>query len=383
MTLLPCVADLSLIDHHCHGVVRTDLNRAEFESLLTEADAASPLGTSLFDSLIGLAVRRWCAPVLDLPPHASADDYLARRAELGATEVNRRFLAASGTSDLLVDGGFQPERLTSLDELASLSGKATHEIVRLETLAEDVVHAGTTAADFATHCASALATHGSAVGCKSIAAYRVGLRLAGSRPTGAEVRAAAGRWLSDAARAGHVRLADETLHRFLIWLAIDQRLPVQFHVGLGDADLDLAECDPLLLTGLLRATRETGVPILLLHNYPFHRNAAYLAQVFPHVFVDIGLATHNAGRRGGALVAELLEIAPFGKVLYSSDAFGLAEHYYLGARQFRSGLSEFLAVGLADDSWTPTDAEHIAELIGQQNARRAYAFRLSNERSVN
>ncbi|HEX4725424.1 MAG TPA: amidohydrolase family protein [Pseudonocardiaceae bacterium] len=381
MTLLPCVANQSLIDHHCHGVVRTDVDRAEFEALLTEADGVSPLGTSLFDSMVGLAVRRWCAPVLDLPPHASVDNYLARRAELGATEVNRRFLAASGTSDLLVDGGFQPERSTDTDELAALSGKTIHEIVRLETLAEGVAATGVSAADFATRCAEALALRArTAVGCKSIAAYRVGLRLAGARPTDAEVRAAAGRWL---ASAGPRRLADETLHRFLIWLALDERLPVQFHVGIGDADLDLAECDPLLLTGLLRATRDTGVPILLLHNYPFHRNAAYLAQVFPHVYVDIGLATHNVGRRSGALVAELLEIAPFGKVLYSSDAFGLAEHYYLGAQRFRSGLSEFLAAGLADESWTELDAGHITRLIGQRNARRAYAPRLSNERSVN
>jgi hypothetical protein len=77
-----------MIDHHCHGLVTGDLDRTGFEALLTEADAVSPLGTTLFDSLIGLAVRRWCAPVLDLPEYASAEDYLARRAELGAAEVN-------------------------------------------------------------------------------------------------------------------------------------------------------------------------------------------------------------------------------------------------------------------------------------------------------
>jgi predicted TIM-barrel fold metal-dependent hydrolase len=365
----PYIEGLSLVDHHCHGLVRTDLDRGGFEELLTEADTVSPLGTSLFDSMIGLAVRRWCAPILDLPALASADDYLARRSELGATEVNRRFLAASGTSDFLVDGGFRAEMLTGIDELGALAGKTTHEIIRLETLAEDVVRRGTNAADFATDCADALAARATdAVGCKSIAAYRVGLRLSGARPTDTEVRAAADRWLS----SGRIRLADEVLHRFLIWLSVDAALPVQFHVGIGDADLDMAECDPLLLTDLLRATRADDVPLLLLHNYPFHRQAAYLAQVFPHVFVDIGLATHNAGRRGGALLAELLEIAPFGKVLYSSDAFGLAEHYYLGALLFRRGLSEFLDAGINDDSWTVSDAAHVVELIGSDNARRAY-----------
>lgn len=365
---------LQLIDHHCHGVTRTGLDRVRFEELLTEADTVSPLGTSLFDSMIGLSVRRWCAPILDLPAHVPADEYLARRAELGAAEANRRFLAASGTTCLLVDGGFRPELLTSNEELAMVTGCPVHEIVRLEALAESVVRDGVHAADFASRCAGALAEHAGAVGCKSIAAYRVGLRLSGTRPTGAEVRVAAGRWLSEVDRTGRIRLADEALHRFLIWLAIDARLPVQIHVGFGDADLDLGECDPVLLTGLLRATRNTGVPIMLLHNWPYHRQAAYLAQVFPHVFVDVGLATHNAGARGGAILAELLEMAPFGKVLYSSDAFGLAENYYLGALQFRNGLTAFLDAGIADGSWTTRDADHIGALIGHRNARRAYGL---------
>nr|BFE88209.1 hypothetical protein GCM10020093_108100 [Planobispora longispora] len=37
------------------------------------------------------------------------------------------------------------------------------------------------------------------------------------------------------------------------------------------------------------------MPIVLLHNYPYHREAGYLAQVFPHVFADVSLALHNVG----------------------------------------------------------------------------------------
>jgi hypothetical protein len=73
-----------LVDHHCHGLVTEDLDRAGFEALMNEANRPSPLGTTLFDSMLGLAIRRWCAPVLDLDPHAPADEYLDRRRELGA-----------------------------------------------------------------------------------------------------------------------------------------------------------------------------------------------------------------------------------------------------------------------------------------------------------
>ena len=162
------------------------------------------------------------------------------------------------------------------------------------------------------------------------------------------------------------------LHRFFIWTGADLGLPVQFHVGYGDRDIDLHRCNPLLLTPLLRALEPTGVPVMLLHNYPYHREAGYLAQVFPNVYADLGLATHNAGSRAPALLAEALEVVPFGKFLYSSDAFGLAELYYLGATLFRSALSRFLRAMLGSGDITLDDAERVTRLIGTENAARAY-----------
>jgi predicted TIM-barrel fold metal-dependent hydrolase len=366
----PDLVDLPLIDHHCHGLVRRDLERHEFEAMLTEAEGPSLLGGSLFDSQIGLAVRRWCAPVLDLPAHTPADEYLARRVELGADEVNRRLMAATATQTFLVDTGYLPEPITSPAELAALTGGQAREIVRLESLAEEVLAEGAGAAGFAEAFRTRLAGRAAhAAGVKSVAAYRVGLALDGARPSDAEVALAADRALS---AGGRPRIADPVLHRFLIWSGIDLQLPVQFHVGYGDADADLHRGDPLLLTDLLRATEPAGVPVMLLHNYPFHRNAGFLAQVFGHVFVDVGLATHNLGHRSGALLAELLELAPFGKVLFSSDAFGLAELYLLGTVLFRRGLGRYLAEGVADDAWTASDAARIAAMIGAGNAERAY-----------
>src|SRR3954454_5761245 len=147
--LAPDLADLPLVDHHCHGLVRRDLDRSGFEAMLTEAGGPGLLGGSLFDSQIGFAVRRWCAPLLDLPAHASADEYLARRADLGADEVNRRLLAAAGARTFLVDTGYLPEPVTTPTELAALTGGRGREIVRLEAVAEDLLGDGGDAADFA------------------------------------------------------------------------------------------------------------------------------------------------------------------------------------------------------------------------------------------
>jgi uncharacterized protein len=370
--LLPCVAEQALVDHHCHGVLSRDADQATLESMLTEGDGWP--GGSVFDSQAGFMFLRLCPPVLGLPPHAELPDYVTRRAELGATEVSKRFLALTGTSMMCVDTGYVPEPITSPAELGDLAGASAHEIVRLEQVAEDVAAAGVGADAFADAVRSALATRtATAAGVKSIAAYRTGLALPGERPSDAEVTAAAGRWLAaDAGQAGRPRLADETLQRFLVWCGVDLRLPVQFHVGYGDSDVDLDRCNPLLLTPLLRAIQPTGVPVMLLHNYPYHREAGYLAQVFPHVYVDAGLATHNLGPRASALLAEALELAPFGKFLYSSDAFGLPELYYLGAALFRSALSALLRTGLEEDLYTERTAARLARMLCAGNAKRAY-----------
>jgi uncharacterized protein len=367
--LLACVAEQPLVDHHCHGVLYRDADEATLESLLNEGSGWP--GGSMFDSQAGFAFRRLCPPVLGLPPHTELADYVTRRAELGATEVSKRFLTAAGMSVLCVDTGFTPEPLTSPAELGGLAGATAHEIVRLERVAEDVAAAGIGADGFADAVRSALVTRtASAVGVKSIAAYRTGLDLSPERPSEAEVTAAAGRWL--AARTGPPRIADQTLQRFLIWCGVDLGLPVQFHVGYGDSDVDLHRCNPLLLTPLLRAIQPAGVSVMLLHNYPYHREAGYLAQVFPQVYVDAGLATQNLGSRAPALLAETLELAPYGKFLYSSDAFGLPELYYLGAVLFRRSLSDFLAAGLQEDLYTERTVVRLTRMLCADNAKRAY-----------
>lgn len=336
----------TLVDHHCHGVVGRDLDRAAFESLMTEADRPAP-GTTLFDSALGTALLRLCGPVLDLPASPTPAYYLARRAALGHVEVGRRFLTAAGLAAVLVDTGFEPEPLTTPAELGALAGAAAYEVVRLEAVAEQV---STSAAGFAaavTDAVAAAAARPTTVAFKSMAAYRTGLALGTARPSDVDVRRAADRWLSQ----GGGRLADEVLHRFLAFTAVDSGLPLQFHTGLGDRDTDLRAGDPLLLGPWLRAVESSGRPILLLHCYPFQREAAYLAQVFTTVHMDLGLTTHNVGDRAGAVLAEALELCPYDKFLYSSDGFGLPELHFLGAELFRRSADPDLVRRTTDTAY--------------------------------
>ncbi|KJS56699.1 amidohydrolase [Streptomyces rubellomurinus subsp. indigoferus] len=365
----------ALVDHHCHGVVAAELADDALAGLLTESDRPPAPGCSHFDSALGLAVRRWCPPALGLPAHAPAAAYLARRRELGAAEATRRLLAAARLDTCLVDTGLTAaagHALLPPSELAEAAGALVREVVRLETVAE-AVPAG--AEDWPRAVAEALAAAATgAVAVKSVLAYRHGLAVPAERPARAAVVAAAGARL----RSGRTRLTDPVLLHHLLWTAVDVcaelRLPLQLHTGFGDPDLDLHRADPSLLADFVRAAEPGGVPLVLLHGYPYHRQAGWLAQAFPTVYTDLGLTASYTGPRVAAVLGEMLELAPFGKLLFSTDAYGLPELFLVGAEQFRHGLGAVLADWQADGACSAADARRIAERIAADNARRLYAL---------
>jgi hypothetical protein len=116
------VATLALVDHHVHQALGSDVPRAAFEEQITESDRPPPPGTTQFDSQLGFAIRRWCAPVLGLPPSAPAEEYLARRAELGPEQATGLLLRATGVACFLIDTGYVLDTMLSLPEMAAASG---------------------------------------------------------------------------------------------------------------------------------------------------------------------------------------------------------------------------------------------------------------------
>jgi predicted TIM-barrel fold metal-dependent hydrolase len=367
---------LRLVDHHAHGATRGELSAESFEASITESDRHRRPGQSSFDSQLGFALLRWCAPELDLEPHSRSSSYLARRRDLGAEEVTRRFLRAAGVSTFLVDTGFATAGLLTPDQMAAAAGGHAREIVRLEAVAEEVAAAGPDAAGYASAFEDRLAARlaNGAVGTKSIVAYRSGLDVEPTRPVPSEVTAAAGRWLRAMETTGSPRLTDPVLVRHCLWAGVDAALPLQIHTGFGDTDLDLHRCNPALLTGFLRLAEPWGTPVVLLHCYPYHREAGYLAQMFPNVFFDVGEAVNYLGAQSAQVVAESLELGPFGKQLYSSDAWGPAELHFLGARLWRRAMASVLGRFVIDGDWSLAEAQRVASMVGADNATSLYGL---------
>ncbi|WP_104254354.1 amidohydrolase family protein [Pseudoclavibacter sp. RFBA6] len=365
---------LALLDHHCHGLVPTSLTGGEFRLLATESDHLAPIPQETLDSPIGLAIRSRCAPLLDLPRHTEIDAYLDRRAELGADEVHRRLMGASGISRLLIDTGFEASPVASPPTMTEITGIPAHEIVRLERIAERVAPAST-AATFAIDFLTALTEAAErAIGFKSIIVYRFGFDIPPEPPSAAEVVEAAGRWFSTASATGNWRLTEPVILRHLLWAAIPFGKPIQLHTGYGDSDIQLFRADPSRATRFFAATVESGAAFTLLHCYPFIREAGILSQLFPHVYCDVGAVTHYLGPSAGVAIGHMMEVAPFTKILFSSDAYGLAEQYLISSLSWRTQLGRLLDSWIADDWTTAEEARRIAGLIASGNAARLYGI---------
>ncbi len=288
-----------------------------------------------------IALRR-LADEIGCEPEENA--VLAARNAADPAAYARRLLGRSRTGMLLLDCGFTGGDGYPFEEHAAATGIPQREIVRLETLAESLVRESATAGEWFARVRAALrdAVARGAVGVKTICAYRASLWL---RPVDDDFLAIAFTRLRTLAEENEtVRLnGDNLCHALLFEAAQECRaldVPLQVHCGFGDPDEDLAEASPLGLRPLFTDPAYAGLRVVLLHCYPFHREAAYLCSVFPGVYMDLSLAIPMAALEGGRALREALGLCPWSKLLYASDATRLPEVYFVAAQAHREALAD-------------------------------------------
>jgi hypothetical protein len=227
------------------------------------------------------------------------------------------FLRATNTELLLLDDGYPPTDVgTAWEELAAMVDIPARPVLRLESHSLEEAES---------------ARERGYVALKTIAAYRGGLDRV----------------------SAHVVAALEANE------ATGAPLPVQVHCGFGDSDLWLARADPSHLKPLIERFAETR--FVLLHCYPFVREAGWLAHVYGNVFFDLSLTIPHVSRPVAAL-EEALELAPVSKLLYASDAARTPELYFLAARWWRDALAQVL------------DDESDARRVLRENAIAVYGL---------
>jgi predicted TIM-barrel fold metal-dependent hydrolase len=180
-----------------------------------------------------------------------------------------------------------------------------------------------------------------------------------------------------AEQRGRLRLTAKPLLDYCVGLTLEEarrlELPIQFHTGFGDPDIDLLTANPALLRPLLADSRYAGVPIVLLHmGYPYVRESAFLASLYPDVYVDLSLTLPLLRPVLPHLLQELLALAPATKLLYGSDAHSQPEMFWLGAQYGRWSLGKILADWIDDDTMEEHEALEIAQRICFRNALELY-----------
>ena len=239
-------------------------------------------------------------------------------------EYASRLLRATRTELLFLDDGFPAEGDGyGWQAMGELAGCRARPVLRIEARTRPEVDAASARAN-------------GFVALKTIAAYRGGLRLAPEHPLWRVLRA-----------------NEET----------GAPLPVQVHCGFGDGDLLLPHADPGWLKPVFEMFAETA--FVLLHCYPFVREAGWLAHVYANVYLDLSLTIPFVARPAEHL-REALELTPVSKLLYASDAARAPELYFLAARWWREALAEVLPELLDEE------AANAGRAILRENALRLY-----------
>jgi predicted TIM-barrel fold metal-dependent hydrolase len=312
------------------------------------------------------------ARALDTEPAPEA--VLSRLAARGP-EVSGRALAERRVADLLVDTGYPPEAMT-LDTMRARLPCGVHEVFRLETCAQALLAEALPCDDFLAALRGRLrAAARTAVALKTIIAYRSGLAVrAWPRP---DVVGAYDAALARVRAGGSPRLVEkpllDTLFLTALEVAAETDRPLQIHTGFGDPDIDLLQANPLLLRPVLEGPRATPARLVLLHMaYPYVREAAFMASVWPGVHVDLSLAIPFLGPGVVPPLIELLSLAPATKILYGSDVGALPELFAVVADWGRAALGEALGWLVERGGLTDDEARRDAARILSGNAGALY-----------
>jgi predicted TIM-barrel fold metal-dependent hydrolase len=366
---------IPILDHHCHTISKPGppLEGNGFRRFFAETtDPDMP--PYIRDTLFYMRMIRDVAALLQCEP--SEEAVWAARAAMPPEEYARKLFDAGNFRALLVDTGLPNPNGYSTAELSALIEKPVETIVRLEVVMEELIAASATFRQVEEGLRDAVrsARKRGVVGLKSIAAYRGGLHVAPR--TFDEANAAFPALKETARRYGRVRLADRAVLDYLLRAALEEataaELPVQFHVAFGDDDADLRTANPLYMRALLTDPAFRHVPFVLLHCYPYVREAGYLASSYAHVFVDVSLTVPLTAHGSVAAFREALELAPVSKLMFATDAHSVPELFFAGALHGRRALGRALEQIMADDYLTAAQAEAAAAAILGRNAERLY-----------
>lgn len=421
----PTVIDLEkivqtfpVIDNHAHNLIREDEadnnHDYPFETITSEAQGHA-LQEHVHSTLAHIRAVKQLAEFYNC--NATVQDVKTARHDCIARDYHglmKRCLV--GTHALLIDDGLPQESVYPVKWHEQLV-PTVKRLVRIEAIAAELLEllvdtAGLPASDWPTSKSEAvllrfntsfrkeirsLASDPSVCGFKSVVCYRSGLDVSlesrnAFRPhqslANSKLLASFHTFLHQAVRSRKYRIQHKEVNDFLVVAACDvldklvgvegETLPIQFHTGLGDNDIDLVKANPAYMQPLIAAF--PNVDFVILHaSYPYTREAGYLAANYANVWLDIGEVFPMLSRTGQEeILRQALELTPASKILWSTDGHFHPETFYLANRQFRVALHKVLTEFVLAEDVTVMQAINMAVDIMFWNSNALY--KLDEER---
>lgn len=378
MSLRNEIGAIPFEDHHVHAPERAhQLDADAFRRPFTEASIPAVWQGPLASQIGYRWMVRELAGLLGVAPDEAAIVRARNAIEQGV--YHRRLADAANLGACYDDYLFGLDQCFGPDEWAAMTGRPVHRVLRIETFVERL-HAECPALDDALERLTQEiqgAPGNGLVALKSIAGYRVGLEF--QPPTAESRRRAVLAYAVLRARLERgeaVRIESKHLVDAIVWAAFEAAaplgLPVQFHVAFGDDDIVMTRNDPSLMRVLLQHESFRTVPVILLHCYPYHRTAGYLASIYPNVYVDLGLTIPIAGHGSARILAEALELTPVDQLLASTDGHMTPEFQWFGVHVWRWALEKVIGDLVSDGIVSVNEGIGIAAKVLRDNARRVY-----------
>jgi hypothetical protein len=317
------------------------------------------------------------AAYLDVDP--TVDSVIAARNQAIEADYSgyvRDLYGDAGITSIVFDFGIP---LPSLD-IGEVSSELPVEVVpifRIEPLIADLLKQDVGWSEFARAYDDAIGdalTNGGFKGVKSIIAYRTGLDVSPLSRTPDQ-----GMQALDAIRRGlgggsMKKLRDHLLCRAME-LTIDHDVPMQIHTGMGDFEVNLVMCRPSYLMDLLRFPTFRACRVILVHTgYPYHREAAYMANVLPRVYVEVSEGIPFASSAAWDIYDGVMAMAPMNKICYGSDGYKTPEIIYSSAKLGKQALADVLNLQVERKMMTEADAQLAAAGILSGNASELYGL---------
>ncbi len=374
------LADIPIIDHHAHALIKTNPPQtlAQYQVYFSESGDPLVKQRDVPHSIMWMWGIRELADYFGCDPTPEA--VLAARNSRNLQEYANDMWTRQNSELLMIDYyGFGGGQNYTPEEMAMTFNQKIEKLLRLETFAQDKILENSTFSRFIEAFTAGVegAKAAGHIGLKSIIAYRTGLDI--GWVTRDEATKAFRQVKDHADRDGKTRLANKTLCDYLVVRALEiaeqQSLPIQFHTGLGDNDVDMLKANPLHMRPLLISGKFNHVKFVMLHaSYPYARDLGYLAAMYPNVYMDLSLAIPFVTTLIPTIIHEALALTPLNKVLYSSDAFSLPEIYWLANKWGRAALEKVLGEIVDVGALTPQQARTAGEMILNKNAKELYGL---------